>query len=44
MLLMNGGCERTSAEFEVLLAAAGFSLARAVATQTPVQILEAVAI
>jgi hypothetical protein len=44
MLLMNGGCERTSAEFEVLLAAAGFSLARAVATQTPVQIIEAVAI
>ena len=44
MLLMNGGCERTSAEFEVLLAAAGFSLERVVATQAPIQILEAVAI
>lgn len=44
MLLMNGGCERTSAEYEALLAAGGFSLARVVATQTPVQILEAVAI
>lgn len=44
MLLMNGGCERTSAEFDVLLTAAGFSLARVVATQTPIQILEAVAI
>lgn len=44
MLLMNGGCERTRAEFDVLLAAAGFSLVRVVATQTPIQILEAVAI
>ena len=44
MLLMNGGCERSSAEFDVLLAAAEFRLARVVATQTPIQILEAVAI
>jgi hypothetical protein len=43
MLLMNGGCERTSAEFENLLAAAGFTLARVVETQAPVQILEALA-
>ncbi|HZM48447.1 MAG TPA: methyltransferase [Burkholderiales bacterium] len=44
MMLMNGGCERTSSEFETLLAAAGFKLARVVMTATPVQILEAVAI
>jgi O-methyltransferase domain/Dimerisation domain len=44
MLLMNGGCERTTAEFEVLLAASGFSLTRVFATETPVQIFEAVAL
>jgi O-methyltransferase domain len=44
MLLMNGGCERTKVEFEGLLAAAEFRLARVVATQTPIHILEAGAI
>lgn len=43
MLLMNGGCERTRAEFEALLDAAGFRLARIVPTRTPIKILEAVA-
>ena len=44
MLLMNGGCERSRAEFDVLIAAAGFTLTRVVATQTPRHILESVAI
>jgi O-methyltransferase/methyltransferase family protein len=44
MLLMNGGCERTAAEFDGLLAGAGFRLKRVVPTQTPIHILEAVAV
>jgi hypothetical protein len=44
MLLMNGGRERTRAEFEALLGSAGFNLARVVTTRTPIQILEACAV
>ena len=42
MLVMTGGRERTAAEFQTLLAAAGFELARVIPTGSPVHILEAV--
>ena len=44
MLLMNGGRERTSAEFAALFVASGFNLVRVVTTRAPIQILEAVSI
>ena len=43
MLAMPGGLERTRAEFEALLAAAGLRLTRVVPTRSPVSIVEAVA-
>jgi O-methyltransferase domain/Dimerisation domain len=42
MLVMTGGRERTVAEFQTLLAASDFELVRAIATGSPVQIVEAV--
>ncbi|AGA27750.1 methyltransferase [Singulisphaera acidiphila] len=41
MLVMTGGRERTAEEFRVLLAAAGFRLARVIATPSPVSVIEA---
>jgi hypothetical protein len=41
MLLLSGGCERTEEEYRRLLAAAGFSVRRTVATTTPHCIIEA---
>ena len=42
MLLMNGGRERTPAEFAALFVASGFKFVRVVTTRTPLQLLEAV--
>ena len=42
MLVGAGGRERTQAEFSELFAAAGLRLERIIATQTPIQLLEAV--
>jgi hypothetical protein len=44
MMVQNGGRERTAAEFEELLAAAGFKLVRCIPEPAPFQILEAVAL
>jgi hypothetical protein len=44
MMVMNGGRERTRVEFDRLLAAAQFKLARVAATSIPFQIIEAEAI
>lgn len=41
MLVMTGGKERTAAEFEQLLAAAGFNFLRVIATDLPTSIVEA---
>lgn len=41
MLVMTGGKERTAAEFEQLLAAAGFKLLRVIPTDLPTSIVEA---
>ncbi|SIO58072.1 hydroxyneurosporene-O-methyltransferase [Singulisphaera sp. GP187] len=41
MLVMTGGRERTADEFRDLLAAAGFRLARIIATPSPVSVIEA---
>jgi hypothetical protein len=41
MLVMNGGRERTKAEFCALLGAAGFKLTRIVPTMAPQSIIEA---
>ena len=41
MLVMTGGKERTAAEFEQLLAAAGFKLLRVIPTDVPTSIVEA---
>jgi SAM-dependent methyltransferase len=43
MLAVPGGRERTRAEYEALLAAAGLRLERVVATRSPVSVVEAVA-
>lgn len=43
MLVQNGGRERTTEEFEELLAAGGFKLVRRLPEPPPFQILEAVA-
>jgi len=43
MLVLAGGRERTREEFEKIFAAAGFQLARVVATQCPLSIVEGVA-
>jgi len=40
MLVMNGGCERTEGEYQVLLEAAGFSPARIIPTETAVSVIE----
>lgn len=42
MLVGAGGRERTHAEFAKLFAAAGLCLTRTIATDTPIQLLEAV--
>ena len=44
MLVMNGGRERTMAEFCDLLNAAGYQLTRIVATMAPQSVIEAIAI
>jgi hypothetical protein len=44
MMVMNGGRERSEREFRVLLESTGFELARVVATQSPVQLIEAIAL
>lgn len=44
MLVMNGGKERTRAEFRCLLDGAGYRLARVIPTLAPQSILEAIAI
>jgi hypothetical protein len=44
MLVMTGGRERTATEFQTLLAAANFELARVIPTGSPVYIIEAVAV
>jgi hypothetical protein len=44
MLVMTGGRERTVAEFESLLVASGFGLARAIPTRSAVHVVEAVAV
>jgi cyclopropane fatty-acyl-phospholipid synthase-like methyltransferase len=41
MMVMTGGKERTAAEFEQLLAAAGFKLLRVIPTELPTSIVEA---
>jgi hypothetical protein len=41
MLVGVGGEERTAAEYEALLAAAGFALGRIIATEAPVSLIEA---
>jgi 16S rRNA G1207 methylase RsmC len=41
MLVMTGGKERTAAEFDQLLAAAGFKLLRVIPTDVPTSIVEA---
>jgi hypothetical protein len=40
MLVMNGGRERTLADFDRLLAAAGFRLANLISTASPLSIIE----
>jgi hypothetical protein len=42
MLAVAGGCERTAAEYEVLLAKAGFKLTRIIPTEGPASVVEAV--
>ncbi len=42
MLVEHGGLERTPAEFAALFVAAGFRLARAVPTATPLNVIEGV--
>jgi hypothetical protein len=42
MMVMTGGCERTKAEFDSLLAASGFKLRRVIRTASPICVLEAV--
>jgi hypothetical protein len=42
MLIMEGGHERTAAEFDSLLSASGFQLARIIPTQSALSLLEAV--
>lgn len=44
MLVIHEGCERTLAEFQSLLTAAGFAFTRTIPTHTPVQIIEAKAV
>lgn len=44
MMVQNGGRERTTAEFDELLTAAGFKLVRCIAEPSPFQILEVVAV
>jgi O-methyltransferase len=44
MMVMNGGRERTRAEFDQLLIAARFSVARVMPTPTRFQIIEAIAV
>jgi hypothetical protein len=41
MLVLTGGQERTEAEYARLLDKSGFRLARVVATQSPVSLIEA---
>jgi hypothetical protein len=43
MLAVPGGRERTAAEYEALLEAAGLKLQRIVPTRSPVSVVEAVA-
>jgi hypothetical protein len=43
MLVMTGGRERTIEEFQMLLAASGFELVRAIPTRSAVHVVEAVA-
>ena len=43
MLVMNGGRERTMAEFCALLRAAGYNLTRTVPTMAPQSVIEAIA-
>ena len=43
MLVMNGGRERTTAEFCALLNAAGYKLSRTVPTMAPQSVIEAIA-
>jgi hypothetical protein len=42
MLVIPGGQERTTAEYETLLGKAGFRLNRVVPTESPVSIVEAI--
>jgi hypothetical protein len=42
MLLVTTGRERTANEYQALLAGAGFTLTRIVATRSPASIIEAV--
>ena len=42
MMVMNGGRERTLEEFRALLASTGFALSRALPTEAPVFLIEAV--
>jgi SAM-dependent methyltransferase len=42
MLVMSGGRERSGPEYRALLAAAGFELTNLIATQTPLNLIEAV--
>jgi len=44
MLLLPGGQERTPEEYKDLLAKAGFRLERVVPTESPVSVVEAVAV
>jgi hypothetical protein len=41
MLVVVGGRERTAEEYRALLAQAGFTLARAIATPSPLSLVEA---
>jgi hypothetical protein len=40
-MVMNGGRERTKAEYETLLSAAGFELTNVIPTRSPSDIVEA---
>ena len=41
MMILNGGCERTSNDYRVLLESAGFNLVKIVSTNTAMSIIEA---
>ena len=44
IMVINGGCERTLAEFQTLLTNAGFEFTRVIPTRSLVQIVEAIAV